>query len=211
MWSLHAFLVLFWSLGASKRLRNCLTHLMSANLIAKLFAWWLVHRISLYGNVLKFVHIQAYVGIVLSVYNSIPSFFWFKVNWAVSFTVRMAAVVLQALSKQGIKFSFTPADQYEWFFTSHQKWVASHTPNLCSPSWPFYHFLLIAKKSCEKVVWQAEWRSVQVSFCRLFLQCVKIRSQWERICNKGTKFVSPAEAVKSCKLSMELNDFELFL
>ena len=47
------------------------------------------------------------------------------------------------------------------------------------------------KKWCEKVLWQTEWRSLQVSICNLFLHRVQIQFKWERLIRKNTTFGFP--------------------
>ena len=57
MYSLHAFLAVCWSVLASNHLRKCFIYLIFVTQLAETIAWWLVYRISHYGNDINFVFI----------------------------------------------------------------------------------------------------------------------------------------------------------
>ena len=71
--------------------------------------------------------------------------------------------------------------------------VVSKVPIYCSLSGLLYQILLSGKNWCEGVVSWAEWRSVQLSVCGLFLHSVQIQFQWEYMCNERTTFGYSAE------------------
>ena len=56
---------------------------------------------------------------------------------------------------------------------------------LCLPPDCLDQMLFIAKKWCERIFWQAEWRSVQLSGAKLLLRRIQSQIYLERVCNEG--------------------------
>ena len=75
-------------------------------------------------------------------------------DWVNIITVRMAALMLQAIStfysSYSEKILFIPADHYENYVISYYYCVVNHTPNFCSLSGPLQHFLLIGINCVKK-------------------------------------------------------------